>query len=59
MVNNLKLGWTLHPGGPNMWDSVLLDGSIQLSYFIDDHLTMHEWFKGMKVVLEEHGLFWL
>ena len=42
-----------------MRDSVLLDGSIQLFYFTDDHPTMPGWFKGMKVVLEERGLFQL
>jgi hypothetical protein len=59
MVKNLKLGWTPRPGGPKMRDSVLLDGSIQSFYFADDHLTMPGWFKGMKVVLEERGLFQL
>ena len=59
MVKNLKLGWTPHPGGPKMWDSMLLDESIQLFYFTDGHPTMPGWFKGMKVVLEEHRLFQL
>ena len=57
MVKNPKSGWTPRPGGPKMRDSVLPDGSIQSFYFTDDHLTMPGWFKGMKVVLEERGLF--
>ena len=59
MVKNLKLCWTPCLGGPKMWDSVLPDGSIQSFYFANDHPTMTGWFKGMKVVLEEWGLFWL
>jgi hypothetical protein len=57
MVKNPKSGWTPRPGGPKMRDSVLPDGSIQSFYFTDDHPTMPGWFKGMKVVLEECGLF--
>jgi hypothetical protein len=57
MVKNPKSGWTPRPGGPKMRDSVLPDGSIQSFYFTDDHPTMPGWFKGMKVVLEERGLF--
>ena len=59
MVKNLKLGWTPCPGGPKMQDLVLPDRSIQSFYFSDDHPTMLGWFKGMKVVLEEWGLFQL
>ena len=59
MVKNPKFGWTLCPGGPKMRDSLLPDGSNQLFYSTDDHPTMPRWFKGMKVILEECGLFQL
>jgi hypothetical protein len=57
IIKGPKLGWTPHPGGPKMQDSALPDGSIQSFYFPKDHPTMPKWFKGMQVVLEEHGLF--
>jgi hypothetical protein len=59
MLKSPKLGWTPCLGGPKMWDTVLPDGSIQSFYFPDDHLSMLGWFKGMKVVLEERGLWQL
>ena len=59
MLKGPKLGWTPRPGGPKMRDTVLPDGSIQSFYFPDDHPSMPGWFKGMKFVLEEQGLWQL
>ena len=53
MQKNPKSGWTDHPGGPKMQDTVLPDGSIQLFYYLEDHPTMPRWFKGMQAMLEE------
>ena len=59
MLKGPKLCWSPCPGGLKMRDTVLPDGSIQPFYLPDDHLSMPGWFKGMKVVLEEWGLWQL
>ena len=53
-----RKGWTHHPGGPHMWPGHLPSGDVQSFYFLDDHPSMPGWFKGMKLITQEHGL-WL
>ena len=57
MVLNPKFGWTTWKDGPKVWDTVLPDGTVQSFYFENDHPTMPGWFKGMKVILDERGLW--
>ena len=57
MVLNPKFGWTTQKDGPKVWDTVLPDGTVQSFYFENDHPTMPGWFKGMKVILDEQGLW--
>ena len=57
MPKNPKLGWTHHPKGPRMRQTVLADGSPQDLYFPDSHPTMPGWFKGMVIIIQERGLW--
>ena len=40
-----------------MQPSQLPNGNVQLFYFLDDHPLMPGWFKGMKQVIQERGLW--
>jgi hypothetical protein len=50
-------GWTHNPGGQHMCCSTLPSGESQYFYFPDDHPTMANWFKGMEIIIWEHGLW--
>jgi hypothetical protein len=52
-----KKGWVHNAGGPQMCPGVLPTGNAQPLYFPDDHPTMPGWFKGMEVIICEHGLW--
>jgi len=48
-------GWT-HKGGARMRNGTFC-GQTQEFYFPEDHPTMPGWFKGMEVIIKEHGLW--
>lgn len=51
-----KEGWT-NKNGPRMRPTTLPDGRIQEFYFPDDHPRYPGYFKGMKVIIQERGLW--
>ena len=46
-----------HTNGPYMHDGRLPTGKPQSFYFPPEHPTMPCWFKGMEVIIHEHGLW--
>ena len=44
------------PDAPCMRNGTLLTGKTQSFYFLPEHPTMPGWFKGMEVIICEHGL---
>jgi hypothetical protein len=52
-----RKSWTHHPGGPCMRHGQLLNGDVQPFYFPDNHPSMPGWFKGMKQIIRERGLW--
>jgi len=52
-----KQGWTHQPNGPHMRSRILPNGEPQSFYFPEDHPSMPGWFKGMEVIIREHGLW--
>ena len=52
-----KKGWVHHPGGERMHNRQLPSGNMQPLYFADDHPSMPGWFKGMKAIIREWGLW--
>lgn len=52
-----KKGWVHHPGGPPMRCGRLPTGQQQDFYFPTDHPSMSGWFKGMKQIIQERGLW--
>ncbi|KAI0270914.1 hypothetical protein BGY98DRAFT_923292, partial [Russula aff. rugulosa BPL654] len=57
MVKGLKKGWAHHANGPPMRNGMLQNSDPQPFYFPDDHPSMLSWFKGMKVIIRERGLW--
>ena len=49
--------WTPHPDGPQMRNGTFANGDGQALYFPEEHKTMPGWFKGMEVIIREHGLW--
>jgi hypothetical protein len=45
------------PGGLRMRHGHLPNGDAQPFYFLDNHPSMHGWFKGMKQIIWERGLW--
>ena len=58
MPKNPHPTWTHHKEGPKKRTMQSgEDQRIQDLYFDDDHPTMPGWFKGMEVIIREHGLW--
>ena len=49
--------WTHHKDGPCMCPTTLPNSSVQHFYFDDDHPKFPGHFKGMEIILCEHGLY--
>jgi hypothetical protein len=53
-----RANWTPTKDGPRMGQGTNpLTGQDQSFYFLDDHPTMPEWFKGMEQIIRERGLW--
>lgn len=50
-------GWTHNNSGVRMRHGTLPNGQPQSFYFADDHPSMPGWFKGMKEIIRERGLW--
>ncbi|PBK82635.1 hypothetical protein ARMGADRAFT_1038428 [Armillaria gallica] len=50
-------GWTHLKDGPRMCNRTMSDGTSHEFYFPEDHHTMLGWFKGMELIIWEHGLW--
>ena len=57
MHTDPRRAWTRCADGPRMRHGKLPTGEPQSFYFPPDHPTMPDWFKGMEVVIREHGLW--
>jgi len=57
MPKNPAPNWVHRKGGTRMRNATLPNGQPQNLYFDDYHPTMPGWFKGMEIIIWEHGLW--
>ena len=57
MVKGPSPNWANHKDGLQMRSGTFPDGMPQDFYFPDNHPEHPEWFKGMEVIIHEHGLW--
>jgi hypothetical protein len=57
MLKNPFSDWVHRKGGARMCNASLPNGQPQNIYFEHDHPTMLGWFKGIEVIIREHGLW--